>query len=178
MEIVIRILFLLGGLTLLAVWRKTGETPGGYVLFKHLSLKARAVVTLAIVVGGLQFVGVGVGTFYMPFERVLGLLIFCFGMGLAAWGKLTLGSNWDPREESRPLITRGAYRLCRHPIYLGGYLAAVGVEIALGSVLALLAIPGLFVLRAAVISEEEMLIAHFGEEYRDYQRRVQRFIIF
>ena len=178
MEIAVRILFLLGGLTLLAVWRKTGETPGGYVLFKHLSLKARVAVTLAIVVGGLQFVGVGVGTFYMPFERVLGLLIFCGGIALGAWGKLTLGPNWDPSEDSRPLVTWGAYDLCRHPIYLGGYLAAVGAEIALGSILALLAIPGLFVLRAAAISEEEMLIAHFGEEYRDYRRRVRRFVIF
>jgi protein-S-isoprenylcysteine O-methyltransferase Ste14 len=180
LEIVVRILFLLGGLALLAVWRKTSETLGGYVLFKCLSRKARALVGLAVLCGTLQLFGVKIGVLFPKTlaDTVIGLALFGFGVGLATWGKLTLGSNWDPHKEKRPVIAWGAYRFCRHPIYLGGFLAAVGAEIALGSILFLLAIPGFFVLRAAAISEENLLIGCLGGEYRDYQWKVRRFLIF
>lgn len=180
MEIAVRVLFLLGGLALLVAWRRTGETPGGYVLFKRLSFRAGVIVILVLFVGTLQLLGVKIGVF-LPEElldQVVGLVLFWLGIGLAAWGKLTLGPNWDPLREKRPLITRGVYRLCRHPIYLGGFLTAVGAEIALGSILFLLAIPGFFVLRAAAISEEKLLTEYLGDEYRNYQWRVRRFIIF
>lgn len=177
---VVHVLLFLGVLILDVIWVVHGfEEVGAYVFYERLSSRAKKVVLLAILAGVLQILGVKIGVLYAEAIalRVFGLLVYSAGIALAIRGKMTLGRNWDPKTESRPLITWGAYHLCRHPIYLGGFLAAVGAEIALGSILVLLAIPGLFVLRAAAISEEEMLLGHFGEEYRDYQRRVKRFIV-
>jgi len=47
--------------------------------------------------------------------------------GLTVWGMWTLRRSFSITVEARCLVTRGPYRLVRHPIYLGEILAAVSV---------------------------------------------------
>jgi protein-S-isoprenylcysteine O-methyltransferase Ste14 len=175
-EILMRTPLVLGGLVLLRVWARTSEVPGGYAIFRRLPLLARPVVIAALIVGWLQLLGAAVLPVFPAvwLWRLFGFPLFAVGVALAIWGKLTLKANWAPGD-SRSLIAGGAFGFCRHPIYFGGFLAAVGAEIALGSALMLLAIPGFFVLRAAVMSEERMLVDVFGDDYRRYMRTVPRF---
>jgi len=78
------------------------------------------------------------------------------------------------------LITTGAYGVVRHPVYLGALLIWIGLPLAFTHVttfaLAVLyVIPGyLLYLR----SEEAMMLASFGDEYREYQRQVPRLLPF
>ena len=178
MEIVIRVLFLCGGALLLAVWARTGERPLGYFLVKRLDAKARLVALIVLTVGALQFLG----TLDLKFaeESLLarggGMAIFSGGILLAAWGKRTLGANWNPGSDPS-LITEGAFKISRHPIYLGGLIAALGAEIALQSFFALAVVPGIFLVNKACAEEEKMILRHFGDQYREYQRRTKRFAI-
>ncbi len=79
------------------------------------------------------------------------------------------------REEPH-VVTKGVFSLVRHPIYLASILTYGGL-ICLTMSLASAALWVLIILFYRYISrcEEELLISRFGDEYRDYQRRVPMF---
>jgi protein-S-isoprenylcysteine O-methyltransferase Ste14 len=92
-------------------------------------------------------------------------------LGFVIWGKISLGRSFAILPGNRGVMTGGAYRLVRHPIY-AGYLA--------GHVLFLLSAFSFYNLAVyAVITflqlyrilREEALLATFPE-YRDYMNRV------
>lgn len=89
----------------------------------------------------------------------------------------TLGKQWALRArlvEGHKLITEGPYAWVRNPIYTGmlGMLIATGLAMEhwLATVVAVpIFVVGLVV---RVRSEEKLLRAAFGEEFKDYARRV------
>ena len=88
------------------------------------------------------------------------------------------GTPAFPFKRSTALVTGGAYRFTRNPMYLGMAGALVGVAIYLGSASPWLPIP-IFVLlidRRFIRPEERFLEILFGEEYRAYRSRVRRWI--
>ncbi len=78
-------------------------------------------------------------------------------------------------ETHRPetLLSEGSYTVVRHPQYLGGLLAHIGISFLVSAWLSLLSTP-LMVALIYLLSkkEEKELIREFGDEYRDYARRV------
>lgn len=83
-----------------------------------------------------------------------------------------------PFEESSALVTDGYFRHSRNPMYLSMLLLLFGVAWLLGSATAFLPLPFLYlVLRYRFIrTEEAMLDERFGAAYRDYRRRVRRWL--
>jgi len=80
-----------------------------------------------------------------------------------------------PQDPPRRLVTEGCYAWCRHPMWLGYDLAALGVVLLLRSWGTLLvAWPLLLALQIRFLkSREELLLQkRFGREYREYCRRV------
>jgi len=75
------------------------------------------------------------------------------------------------------VVTLGVYSIVRHPQYLGGLLAHVGISFLLSAWRSLLFTP-LVVVFLYVVSrkEEEELIKEFGKEYEDYKKKVSMFI--
>jgi len=76
------------------------------------------------------------------------------------------------------LVTSGVYRNIRHPMYTAHLLWAIAQGLLLANWLAgwaflVLSIP-LYVVR--IPKEEQMMIEHFGEEYRSYMSRTGRLI--
>lgn len=74
------------------------------------------------------------------------------------------------------MMTSGAYRLVRHPIYSGMLIAALGTSLVIG-------IPGLLILLgfvAMVISrigvEERLMLQLFGDRYLQYKKRTKMLI--
>ena len=83
-----------------------------------------------------------------------------------------------PLEESAALVTEGPFRWSRNPIYVGMMAALAGVGILLGSLAPFLVLPvffGIISLRF-VRGEERMLEQTFGDSYREYRRRVRRWL--
>jgi protein-S-isoprenylcysteine O-methyltransferase Ste14 len=81
-------------------------------------------------------------------------------------------------QEGHELIDRRIYAVVRHPAYSGTILSFIGLGFAFQNWLSL-ALILVFVLLGfsyRIRVEEQVLIAHFGDRYRDYARRTKRLI--
>jgi len=78
---------------------------------------------------------------------------------------------------SEKIVSSGVYSIVRHPQYLGGLLAHVGISFLLSAWYSLLSTP-LIVTLIFLISrkEEKELIREFGVEYEAYKEKVPMFI--
>ena len=83
-----------------------------------------------------------------------------------------------PFESSSALIVESVFRVSRHPMYLGMVLLLAGIALIMGSptpwVVAILF--GVLMEYAFIRPEEGMLQKTFGEQYREYSKRVRRWI--
>jgi protein-S-isoprenylcysteine O-methyltransferase Ste14 len=88
------------------------------------------------------------------------------------------GTTIRPFEDSSALVTDGLFAFSRNPIYLGAVVGLLGIFVVLGSLSPLAVIPPFVtIIRARFIAvEERMLEAAFGDAYRDYMKRVRRWI--
>lgn len=82
-------------------------------------------------------------------------------------------SELHPKKHEQRLVTTGIRQRIRHPIYLAHLLELLGWSIGTGvaviyAMTALAVISGAFMLSA----EDRELGERFGDEYREYQRRV------
>lgn len=76
------------------------------------------------------------------------------------------------------LITTGLYAHARNPMIIGGFFLLEGLGFLLGSLAVIVVfapLPVLLYVLFIVTVEERELEMRFGEEYRDYKRRVPRF---
>ena len=148
------------------------EGDAGGWLFRHrtaLPLPIAAAI-LAIParndVGGLGLPGAGVA-------------ITMLGEAIRLWGVRHIGSISRTRSERLgPLIDTGPFGYVRNPLYIGNVLLWVGF--ALTARLWWLAPLTLALLAAeyhAIVGwEERLLVQRIGDAYRDYMRRVPRWI--
>jgi protein-S-isoprenylcysteine O-methyltransferase Ste14 len=111
--------------------------------------------------------------------RIVGYGIGAAGIALVAWGFLTLwraGTTIMPNQRADRLVTEGAFRFRRNPIYMGEVLIFLGLaelthNIWFAILAPLLAIT-LYVL--AIRPEEQHLETRFGQAYLDYKGRTRR----
>lgn len=67
---------------------------------------------------------------------VAGLVVFALGKALKLWAIAILGERWTYRVfvlPDAPLVTRGPYRLMRHPNYVGVVGELVGMALVTGA---------------------------------------------
>lgn len=77
--------------------------------------------------------------------------------------------------EPLPFRTPLAYRYVRHPLYIGWAIAFWATPTMTAGHLLFAATMTLYMVGAAVIEERDLL-AHFGERYAEYRRRVPMFV--
>jgi len=76
-------------------------------------------------------------------------------------------------------VTKGIYRISRHPIYLSGFLMYTGMGIACASgVVLLCAVLWIGIWSVLVPDEERFLIERYGDSYREYSTGTARWIGF
>ncbi len=108
---------------------------------------------------------------------LLHLLIVAFtlvpGAFLGIEGVRETGLKAAETHRTKKIVTNGAYSIVRHPQYLGGLLAHVGISFLLSAWYSLISTP-LMVLLIFLISnkEEEELTKEFGNEYENYKKKV------
>jgi len=101
------------------------------------------------------------------------------GTAWTMWSLATLGRYFGMLPEVRGLVTRGPYRVVRHPVYVGEIVSAVGLVLAkpnVAIVLIFLVFVGLQYWRT--IFEEQALNSVFPDAYPAYASRVARLLPF
>jgi protein-S-isoprenylcysteine O-methyltransferase Ste14 len=115
---------------------------------------------------------------------------FFAGIGIIIAGSLFRRHCWkmlgdsftgDVRARSdQEVVTRGAYRVLRHPSYTAGIILNVGLGVALGSWVSVLLLTGgaivVYLYRMQV--EERVLLAAIGEPYRQFMESRKRLVPF
>ena len=96
-------------------------------------------------------------------------------LGIVGVRKITLKVAETHKPEK--IATKSVYAIVRHPQYLGGLLAHVGISFLFSGWYSLLSTP-LIILLICLISkkEEKELVKEFGKEYEDYQKKVPMLI--
>jgi phospholipid methyltransferase len=114
--------------------------------------------------------------------------IHAWALPLLAWGYLQykLVGTYRTREGGggpgisvppERIVDEGPYRFVRNPMYLGHLIFLAGVALALGSWIAAAVLAfHAFWFDRRVREDEERLAQRFGEPYRDYCRRVKRWL--
>jgi protein-S-isoprenylcysteine O-methyltransferase Ste14 len=120
----------------------------------------RAVAPTAVIGGGVFLFGLGV---------VLGWL----GLLLRWWSFVSLGNYFTvvvQASEDQPVVTRGPYRVLRHPSYTGLLLAFAGAGLMVGNWLS--TVSAVVLVLIALIHrlriEEHAMTAALGDRYREF----------
>ena len=109
-----------------------------------------------------------------------GIPLLILGVGLFGWAQATMlrgGENPAPHKATAHLLTSGAFRVCRNPIYAGGTTGLLGLAVLLDTAtgVAVVVLLGLLA-HSSAVAEEPYLEEKFGDEYREYRSRVRRLI--
>ncbi|MFX0054889.1 MAG: methyltransferase family protein, partial [Candidatus Hermodarchaeota archaeon] len=118
---------------------------------------------------------------FIDLVATIGVMILLLGSAVLLASRVQIGQFGGPRitvEDDHRLVTTGMYQHVRNPQYLGFLLLLIGYSFSLGSiVVALLTMIGLFtIFRSRIRLEEELLLAAFGDEYREYMERTWRLV--
>jgi protein-S-isoprenylcysteine O-methyltransferase Ste14 len=117
-----------------------------------------------------------------PYNFV-GIPLILVGMLLIIWANYALlwigrigFKDREPMQRPSSLVLDGPYRFTRNPIYLGCLLIMFGLVIIWSSIVtALLFIVVYVIFRFVFIRREEIILEEeFGEEYREFKKRVRR----
>ncbi len=116
------------------------------------------------------------GRYWIGAFIILGSLL-----GLGVWSVALFrrsGEHANPWKPTAGIVERGPYRFTRNPMYLQMVLACIGFAVLLANVwvLALTPVCAWALQRFAILPEEAYLEAKFGDAYRDYMRRVRRWL--
>ncbi|MBN1157336.1 isoprenylcysteine carboxylmethyltransferase family protein [Candidatus Woesearchaeota archaeon] len=113
--------------------------------------------------------------------RFFAIVPVVFGIVLNIWADDLLkkyNTTVKPNEKPTKLVSSGAFRISRHPMYLGMATVLFGESIFLGSLSSFI-VPVLFavLMKTKFIPKEEAsMMKAFGNEYCMYKKEVKRWI--
>lgn len=122
------------------------------------------------------------GPHYFYYPLIGGLMITFSGQlirGITIALAYIVRGGKDKKVHANELVTEGIFNHCRNPLYVGNILMLLGVGILINSLLFVgVFIPlFLFIYQAIVLAEEHFLRNKFGQQFNDYCKRVNRWII-
>jgi protein-S-isoprenylcysteine O-methyltransferase Ste14 len=115
-----------------------------------------------------------------PVGSVLGLIMMGAGYAGTIWCYVAMGNAWRMgvnRTEKTDLVTRGPYRLVRHPIYLCQVVMVAAIVVLLPSVISLIIlIIHLLCVLIKAADEESHLRVLLGQSYEAYCAHTGRWL--
>jgi protein-S-isoprenylcysteine O-methyltransferase Ste14 len=134
---------------------------------KVLAYATHAIIMPAAAIYSI-FLPLKIGTVWL----YTGLFVFALSIVMTIMINIRFAST--PADKP---VTKGFYRISRHPIYLSAALMYLGIGIACASwVLLLCAVLWIVIFNIVIPAEESFLIGQYGNAYREYINRTPRWI--
>jgi protein-S-isoprenylcysteine O-methyltransferase Ste14 len=136
-------------------------------------------VILSIVISSL-FASRGIALF-PAWVSYVGTTLILVGIVIRQWAIAVLGGFFSAAvgiQKGQKVVTRGPYRLVRHPSYSGILLIVLGVSLSYrspGAIIVNLFLVGL-ALGYRINLEEKVMVSELGDEYVQYMKRTKRLI--
>ncbi len=113
----------------------------------------------------------------------IGISLMLAGLAFRFYAMSVLGRffTYDVAVQAdQTVVEIGPYRYIRHPSYTGAFITLVGLGLALGNWVGLLALLACMATAYAyrISVEEAALVAALGEPYKQYMRRTRRLVPF
>lgn len=110
----------------------------------------------------------------IPYATIIAVGCFTAGSILVLWAQNTTALVYSGKSKTQ-FFGNGPYKFLRNPTHLGLVLLVTGYTAISGSVV-FLAISALgYIISNTFFSEyESLLIEHFGDDYKKYQRNVPK----
>ena len=124
------------------------------------------------------------GVFVLPdWVFYPGIFLMLLGVLVRQWAIAVLGRFFSLTVRvatDHRVVTRGPYRLVRHPSYTGVLITFIGLGLAVQSLGGLLVLLGVFSLSYGyrIRVEEKTLLSELGPDYASYMRRTKRLVPF
>ena len=108
--------------------------------------------------------------------KVIGVLLIIFGFYMDLSAKMK--SKLFEKVADNILITDGIYAYVRNPVYGGMFLVCVGAVLIVNNLLLLVAplVCWIYMTLFLIFTEEKWLVDMYGEEYKEYCKKVNRCI--
>lgn len=152
-----------------AASERTGAARAGAILFRHRGWLPVPFLVVPLLLPGGQTRATWIG----------GAALVALGEAVRLAGVAAAGTSTRRRSrEVQRLVTYGIFAWTRNPLYVGNFLAWLGVTVASGVLWFLPVTIALFALEYSLIVrfEEGVLETTFGEEYLAYKRRTPRWV--
>ncbi len=152
----------------------------GFALMIALRLSG-VIMWLSVIIYLLNPDGMAWSSLNLPFWlRSVGVGLGIFTLPLAYWVFSSLGKNITTTvaiRKNHSLVTHGPYRWIRHPLYMVGALFFSSISLLTANwFIALSGLTMLLMLWVRLPKEEANLLERFGDEYRIYMARTERFL--
>lgn len=140
-----------------------------------------------MVLQGIAFALLWQGHFWdaaLPIWRIALSVLFLMVAGVLSWTSIwALGRQWRfdaSLSSDHELVTTGAYRFIRHPIYCSMLCLGVGTGMMITPWWLLLLSTVVLIggTEIRVRSEERLLASRFGERFRQYEQSVPAYVPF
>jgi protein-S-isoprenylcysteine O-methyltransferase Ste14 len=117
---------------------------------------------------------------YIPY-KLIGSIGIISGFTIMMWAWFQFQKTKTavcPTSKTTTIVTNGAFRICRNPMYLGMLSMLTGIAFLMGDVQAFFAPAAFFIIMDKVFIpyEEEKLLQGFGKVYAEYIKRTRRWL--
>jgi protein-S-isoprenylcysteine O-methyltransferase Ste14 len=148
------------------------DKPKTYLQKLPLLLSAFTIIALifaAFQIGTLEYVE------KLNPVRYSGLIVYLFFSWFQIWAFKALGENYTQEimiKKDHQLVTKGPFKIIRHPQYLSQILLDLGAAAATLSyvVFALTIVEIPFIIMRAIV-EEKMMTRYFGSRFEEYKKK-------
>jgi len=113
------------------------------------------------------------------FSLSFGVILVVLGQSLRSTAMWVGGVNFthviaSRKEERHQLVTRSVYSFCRHPAYAGWFYWSIGMQFVLANPICVIgwAVASWKFFEGRIPYEERTMFAFFGDDYREYHRKV------
>lgn len=140
-------------------------------------------VTVAFTSAVFEYVHLPEMTIRSDWIGILGSAMALGGLAVRFIAIRTLGEFFSHElkiSQNHRIVQDGLYQYLRHPSYTGFAMICLGVPLVFGSVqiFAMMLIAISIPVAIRIMLEEQILVDHFGDEYRAYQKHTKRVIPF